>query len=102
MCHGDYWPGNIILPQEGSNHSSGSKSLLLPLTVVDWEMTRRDSSGITDLAQFAAEATLLDFFRGPKGFAAAFLNEVEQGMRDHEGSDMTHEVSVGSKDFLIS
>ena len=60
VCHGDFWPGNVLV----DDHAS--------LTMVDWEMVRR-GCGATDVGQFAAEAHLLDRFRGAKGLRAAFL-----------------------------
>ena len=60
VCHGDFWPGNIL--------TDG-----LRLKVVDWEMVRR-GCGATDVGQFAAEAYLLDKFRGGKGLLKAFLS----------------------------
>ncbi|KAL8799526.1 MAG: hypothetical protein Q9182_005835 [Xanthomendoza sp. 2 TL-2023] len=60
VCHGDFWPGNVLLDEENR------------LTVVDWEMCRRGHRGL-DVAQFAAEAYLLDRFRGAKGLLDAFL-----------------------------
>ncbi|KAF2715309.1 kinase-like protein [Pleomassaria siparia CBS 279.74] len=66
ICHGDFWPGNILVKfQDDQNHAT--------LTVVDWEMTRRGTSA-TDVGQFAAEAFLLDRFRGGRGLLPAFLN----------------------------
>jgi aminoglycoside phosphotransferase (APT) family kinase protein len=61
VCHGDFWPGNVLVRTDP-----------LRLTVVDWEMTRR-GNGATDVGQFAAEAWLLDRFRGGKGLLQAFL-----------------------------
>lgn len=60
VCHGDFWPGNILINDQGR------------LKVVDWEMVRR-GCGATDVGQFAAEAHLLDQFRGGKGLRSAFL-----------------------------
>ena len=59
VCHGDFWPGNILTDDR-------------KLMVVDWEMVRRDC-GATDVGQFAAEAYLLDRFRGGRGLLPAFL-----------------------------
>lgn len=59
ICHGDFWPGNILINDQ-------------KLTVVDWEMVRR-GCGATDVGQFAAEAYLLDRFKGGKGLLQAFL-----------------------------
>ncbi|USP75892.1 hypothetical protein yc1106_03166 [Curvularia clavata] len=66
VCHGDFWPGNILVRVNGDS-SAG-------LTIVDWEMVRRGTSA-TDVAQFAAEAFLLDRFRGGKGLRASFLSK---------------------------
>ena len=60
VCHGDFWPGNVLL----DSHSG--------LMIVDWEMVRR-GCGATDVGQFAAEAYLLDRFRGDRGLLPAFL-----------------------------
>lgn len=65
VCHGDFWPGNVLL--------DGQK-----MTIVDWEQVRR-GCGATDVGQFAAEAYLLDRFRGGKGLLPAFLS----GYREH-------------------
>ena len=62
LCHGDFWPGNIIVGAQSQPQ----------LTVVDWEITRRGCSA-TDVAQFAAEAYLLDRFRGQRGLVPVFL-----------------------------
>ena len=60
VCHGDFWPGNVLIGEQGR------------LSIVDWEMVRR-GCGATDVGQFAAEAHLLDRFRGNSGLRAAFL-----------------------------
>ncbi|CAF9941414.1 hypothetical protein IMSHALPRED_002564 [Imshaugia aleurites] len=60
VCHGDFWPGNVLVNDDGR------------LTIVDWEMVRR-GCGATDIGQFAAEAHLLDRFRGGRRLRAAFL-----------------------------
>jgi aminoglycoside phosphotransferase (APT) family kinase protein len=62
QCHGDFWPANVILDDSEEPR----------LTVIDWEMSRR-GNGATDVGQFAAEAWLLDRFRGNKGLTNAFL-----------------------------
>ena len=62
VCQGDFWPGNVLINNEGR------------LKIVDWEMVRR-GCGATDVGQFAAEAHLLDRFRGGRGLRAAFLKE---------------------------
>ncbi|KAF2630262.1 hypothetical protein BU25DRAFT_408235 [Macroventuria anomochaeta] len=67
VCHGDFWPGNILLRSAMSDQGP------FTLTVIDWEMVRIGSS-TTDVGQFAAEAFLLDSFRGEKGLHAAFMN----------------------------
>ncbi|KAF2457000.1 kinase-like domain-containing protein [Lineolata rhizophorae] len=61
VCHGDFWPGNVLIGAD------------CKMTIVDWEMVRR-GCGATDVAQFAAEAFLLDKFRGEKGLLPAFLS----------------------------
>ncbi|KAF6217700.1 hypothetical protein HO133_006527 [Letharia lupina] len=60
VCHGDFWPGNVLINDQGR------------LSIVDWEMVRR-GCGATDVGQFAAEAHLLDRFRGGKGLRTTFL-----------------------------
>ncbi|KAK0509468.1 hypothetical protein JMJ35_007862 [Cladonia borealis] len=72
ICHGDFWPGNILV-------GSGQK-----LSVVDWEMVRR-GCGATDVGQFAAEAWLLDRFRGGRGLLPAFLNSYRETAKHKEG-----------------
>ncbi|KAF1971735.1 kinase-like protein [Bimuria novae-zelandiae CBS 107.79] len=71
LCHGDFWPGNVLLKNPSTSSSSTPTSV--DLTVVDWEMSRRGTSA-TDAAQFCAEAFLLDRFRGARGLLPAFLN----------------------------
>ncbi|XPS76305.1 hypothetical protein M3J09_008357 [Ascochyta lentis] len=66
VCHGDFWPGNILLRSGVSGRGPHV------LTVVDWEMVRIGNSA-TDVGQFAAEAFLLDRFHGNKGLHAAFI-----------------------------
>jgi aminoglycoside phosphotransferase (APT) family kinase protein len=68
VCHGDFWPGNVLV---GSLPGPGEKEMP-KLTIVDWEMCRR-GNGATDVGQFAAEAWLLDRFRGGMGLLDAFL-----------------------------
>ncbi|CAL8584844.1 hypothetical protein XPA_010427 [Xanthoria parietina] len=75
VCHGDFWPGNIVLNQEKT------------LTVVDWEICRR-GRGETDVAQFAAEAYLLDRFRGGKGLLDVFLKSYRIKAQEM-GKDLT-------------
>ena len=68
VCMGDFWPGNVVI---GS--VNGISETSVPLTIVDWEMTRR-GTGATDVGQFLAEAFLLDRFRlQNKGLAEAFF-----------------------------
>ena len=64
VCHGDFWPGNVLVSDRD-------------LTIVDWEMVRR-GCGATDVGQFAAEAYLLDRFRGNRGLLSAFLSGYRQ------------------------
>ncbi|KAL8670644.1 MAG: hypothetical protein Q9168_004823 [Polycauliona sp. 1 TL-2023] len=73
ICHGAFWPGNILLNEQDT------------LTVVDWEMCRRGRAEL-DLGQFAAEAYLLDRFRGGRGLLDAFLNAYRRN-HDH-GMDL--------------
>ena len=65
LCYGDFWPGNLMLGDAGAD---GKRML----TAVDWEMVRR-GCGATDVGQFAAEAFLLDRFRGGRGLMGEFL-----------------------------
>ncbi|KAI4663641.1 uncharacterized protein J4E78_004057 [Alternaria triticimaculans] len=65
ICHGDFWPGNILVRD--------LELQPVELTIVDWEMVRRGTSA-TDVGQFAAEAFLLDRFRGGRGLLGVFLN----------------------------
>ena len=65
VCHGDCWPGNFLVSDEMDQ-----------LTIVDWEMSRR-GSGATDVAQFAAEAFMLDRFRGGRGLMPAFIESYQ-------------------------
>ena len=71
MCHGDFWPGNVLV-------GGGQK-----LTVVDWEIVRR-GCGATDVGQFAAEAWLLDRFRGGRGLLPAFLGAYRETAKHKE------------------
>jgi Ser/Thr protein kinase RdoA (MazF antagonist) len=65
ICHGDFWPGNVLVRDVEQQP--------VDLTVVDWELVRRGTSA-TDVGQFAAEAFLLDRFRGGRGLLSAFLH----------------------------
>jgi 5-methylthioribose kinase len=73
ICHGDFWPGNILVRINDKQSTS--------LTIVDWEMVRRGTSA-TDVAQFAAEAFLLDRFRGARGLRATFLRAYFTACKD--------------------
>ncbi|KAH7553122.1 hypothetical protein BM1_08095 [Bipolaris maydis] len=75
VCHGDFWPGNVLVRMTEAQPAS--------LTVVDWEMVRRGTSA-TDVGQFAAEAFLLDRFRGGRGLLAAFLRAYVAERKDGE------------------
>ncbi|OCK78267.1 hypothetical protein K432DRAFT_332336 [Lepidopterella palustris CBS 459.81] len=77
ICHGDFWPGNLIVQSAVSYGWSNFNT-----TVVDWEMVR-DGCGATDVAQFAAEAWLLDRFRGGRGLFGAFLKGYAEGAREN-------------------
>lgn len=85
ICHGDFWPGNVLVRQ--TTTSAPTTPSMNPfsdvdLTIVDWELTRRGTSA-TDVGQFAAEAYLLDRFRGGRGLRAAFLsNYLEKRTQD--------------------
>ncbi|KAH7122674.1 kinase-like domain-containing protein [Dendryphion nanum] len=67
VCHGDFWPGNVLVK------FNDAISNQVDLTIVDWEMVRRGCNA-TDVGQFAAEAFLMDRFRGGRGLLVAFLN----------------------------
>lgn len=86
MCHGDFWPGNVLV-------GDGQK-----LTVVDWEMVRR-GCGATDVGQFAAEAWLLDHFRGGRGFLPAFLSAYSETSKQKEGLS-SYETDKPMTDFF--
>lgn len=76
LCHGDFWPGNVLV------HPNTNDAGALPdLTIVDWEMSRRGTSA-TDVGQFAAEAFLLDRFRGNRGLRASFLDRYVAARQD--------------------
>ena len=81
VCHGDFWPGNVLIKDQDR------------LKIVDWEMVRR-GCGATDVGQFAAEAHLLDHFRGGRGLRAAFLKgyrasgELDRGFLKRVGIHM--------------
>ncbi|OMP82285.1 hypothetical protein BK809_0006595 [Diplodia seriata] len=74
VCHGDFWSGNVLVADGPGTTTT--------LSVVDWEMTRR-GIGATDVAQFAAEAYLLDRFCGGKGLVEAFLEEYVRAAREN-------------------
>ncbi|KAH9872795.1 hypothetical protein J1614_005189 [Plenodomus biglobosus] len=67
VCHGDFWPGNILI------RAGSAQGAAVELTVVDWELVRRGTSA-TDVGQFAAEAFLHDRFKGGRGLLTAFFN----------------------------
>lgn len=85
VCHGDFWPGNVML-QSGSQ--TGSPDVI---TVIDWEMVRVGNSA-TDVGQFAAEAFLLDRFYGGKGLHTSFIRAYFQSSA----------VKFGVKDWLYN
>ncbi|KAF1942071.1 kinase-like protein [Clathrospora elynae] len=77
ICHGDFWPGNVLVQLNSHVSQIPPDSTIdgkkpVEFTVVDWEMCRRGTSA-TDVGQFAAEAWLLDCFRGDRGLLPAFL-----------------------------
>lgn len=82
ICHGDFWPGNVILKPSESNEAN---QLVPKMTILDWEMCRR-GNGVTDVGQFAAEAWLLDRFCGERGLLDAFLKSYA-GERKMEKED---------------
>ncbi|KAF1957283.1 hypothetical protein CC80DRAFT_503660 [Byssothecium circinans] len=80
ICHGDFWPGNVLVKFRDDEKKG------VDLTVVDWEMSRRGTSA-TDVGQFAAEAFLLDRFRGGRGLLPAFLNAYVKARREGSSKD---------------
>lgn len=81
ICHGDFWPGNILVKiKDGVDKK-------VNMTVVDWEITRRGTSA-TDVGQFAAEAFLLDRFRGNRGLLPAFLNAYSSSRQELPAKDL--------------
>ncbi|XP_014559914.1 hypothetical protein COCVIDRAFT_90644 [Bipolaris victoriae FI3] len=80
VCHGDFWPGNVLVRMSETQPPS--------LTIVDWEMVRRGTSA-TDVGQFAAEAFLLDRFRGGRGLLVAFLRAY---MAERKGGEVLGKV----------
>jgi Ser/Thr protein kinase RdoA (MazF antagonist) len=83
QAHGDFWPGNVLV----------SSLSPLKLTIVDWEMSRR-GVGATDVGQFAAEAWLLDRFRGGKGLLPAFLRAYAAERRENLKPEDEERVAV--------
>ncbi|PVI02754.1 hypothetical protein DM02DRAFT_612726 [Periconia macrospinosa] len=83
VCHGDFWPGNVLVKCNDERRDA------VNLTIVDWEMSRRGTSA-TDVGQFAAEAFLLDRFRGVKGLLGAFL-DAYLSSRDFENEEAAKE-----------
>ncbi|KAH7390479.1 kinase-like domain-containing protein [Pyrenochaeta sp. MPI-SDFR-AT-0127] len=76
VCHGDYWPGNVLVRLYPTQDKPAD------LTIVDFEMVRRGTSA-TDVGQFAAEAFLLDRFRGGRGLLPVFLNEYIRARKEN-------------------
>jgi Ser/Thr protein kinase RdoA (MazF antagonist) len=74
ICHGDFWPGNILVER------TTCYGTIFKLSVVDWEFVRV-GCGATDVGQFAGEAWLLDRFRGGRGLLKRFL----EGYREVAG-----------------
>jgi tRNA A-37 threonylcarbamoyl transferase component Bud32 len=95
VCHGDLWPGNILV----SGLADQTQAENPRLTVIDWEVARL-GNGVTDVAHFAGEAWLLDHLRGGRGLMKAFLNAylTERPLSDQEkqrvaaqfGTHITH------------
>jgi thiamine kinase-like enzyme len=73
LCHGDFWPGNVLLKNTNQEPATSNTSNVPTLTIVDWEMSRLGTSA-TDVGQFAAEAFLLDTFSGNRGLRKSFLD----------------------------
>lgn len=86
VCHGDFWPGNVLVNGQD-------------LMVVDWEMVRR-GCGAKDIGQFAAEAWLLDRFRGGRGLLPAFLSGYCEDVRQKIDPDLRGAVKLGNESLL--
>jgi thiamine kinase-like enzyme len=88
LCHGDFWPGNVLWrPKDlGPSDNPGIHQSMHELTIIDWEMSRRGTSA-TDVGQFAAEAFLLDRFRGGRGLRAHFLDAYSTARREVENGE---------------
>ncbi|KAL1649948.1 hypothetical protein SLS58_001324 [Diplodia intermedia] len=84
VCHGDFWSGNVLVQAQADAGpgTTTTTTTTTTLSVVDWEMTRR-GIGATDVAQFAAEAYLLDLHCGGKGLVEAFLEEYVRAAREN-------------------
>ncbi|KAF2496831.1 hypothetical protein BU16DRAFT_458578, partial [Lophium mytilinum] len=80
VCHGDFSPENIVAQSAVAYGFSNHK-----LTAVDWEMVH-DGCGSSDVAQFAAEAWLLDRFRGGRELFGNFLRDYGEGVREDGGN----------------
>jgi 5-methylthioribose kinase len=72
VCHGDLWPGNILFRAADLDELSDAAADGVTIGIIDWEAARM-GNGVTDVGQFAAEAWLLDEFRGGRGLQNAFL-----------------------------
>jgi thiamine kinase-like enzyme len=76
LCHGDFWPPNIQLENQGPavkvEEEEDTKLWAPVLTIIDWESVRV-GNGATDVGRFAADSWLLDRFHGGKGMFEAFL-----------------------------
>ncbi|KAF2816691.1 uncharacterized protein BDZ99DRAFT_376987 [Mytilinidion resinicola] len=79
VCHGDFSPENIVAQSAVAYGFSNHK-----LTVVDWEMVH-DGCGSSDVAQFAADAWLLDRFKGGRELFGNFLRGYGEGVREGGG-----------------
>lgn len=71
LCHGDFWPGNLLVDDADPSPTLQEAERAPVLTVIDWEIARL-GNGALDVGQFAAQAWLLDRF-GSRGLMDAFL-----------------------------
>ncbi|ERS95553.1 hypothetical protein HMPREF1624_08069 [Sporothrix schenckii ATCC 58251] len=81
IIHGDFWSGNILLPDEGhlKPHAPGQ-----PLFVVDWEFAQYGRRAY-DIGQLLGDLVERDHFRGAKasrdvltGFVSGYFGEADE------------------------